>query len=705
MSNGMHAEQGRYERTLSAQSRLPSSRRTIRKFYCSLIVLALSSGHAFGEVSQLLGAPVSTKAFSGSASWTRRQLLSNGYLVSFTNGAGNSNAITLTALATQQEIKVSFQVNGVSPIITGAAVIAENRLVVSGLYAAGDTNHPFLAYTNFSGQASSVVDLGSFVANQVCTGGDGTAWVLGQDMEKEGQIWKNRNETTETQADEDYDMLRAYGPNGALLKSSFRRSDLHTSYTTSWFVNLATGSNLVCGSDSIGAYIAMPAPVVAQPIWYELRTSDNSVQTWKVYGAPASAGVTGLALPYTNTLYSSFSSLGKSVSIAGVYTLTLGNNGIATWTANVVRSDSAASPAAHLKVLGADGDQVVYVNGSAINTQLPIVAWSPVTKSSVLDSAIEAPLKTPSEETTETGTTATDAGNVQIAVDGADGLLIEITKYNNKVSAQTVTPFPMVCYSAACVAAEDSIRATVEAWRGTKGKATRTVALAVSTKETLAAQMAAFGTALKAEPYPVPKTGGGGGGGGGCVITGPNSKSPGSQTAQPQCWAPPPREVNERILIRPDVLSSMHRESRRDASLPTSYEGYFDGTESNSQDEGHFIPVTLSTCREDCNFTWTAYGAACLVVAGVVGSKAWIVGVITAVYCFNSALSGYQKCVTNCANDVADCPTQNNYDALYREDMAPFRREPPMRRDNWGTFHALKTNGRDNRRLLQTIRL
>jgi hypothetical protein len=458
-------------------------------FGAIIACFVLSIGKVFALSPQIINPPSRSITLETIADWQRHQQISNGYIVSFSQKGDSPNDIVLTSLATGEERIVRPRVNGTTPsLITAAAIRAANEVAVSGIYTSITTGNrsSFVAVADFSGQTSAVIELGVFAVNQLCTTGDGTTWVLGQDVVKEGTFWRNSNDVAKIPPADDYDMLRGYASDGALIRSAIKRSSIQTD--SQLYLNLSSSrfGTLVCGPSSVGVYLAGSPPVNFQAKWHELSLVNGTVSSWAVEDAPSGSQVSGLALPHSNTVISSFSSYGSQGSAVGIYTLALGNNGVAKWMPSVVRADSPASDVPRLKILGSNGTDLVYVNGlPSISSNSAVVLSTPTSPAPPLDIPILP--SGPKIVTPQTGIAQTAAGNVQITVDNADYLLKGLARYSSS------------CYTPAVLTAVAALQSTVNTWRAQPWTAKSRPADERNIKTLIINQQNALNTALQAQ--------------------------------------------------------------------------------------------------------------------------------------------------------------------------------------------------------------
>ena len=588
---------------------------------CSLLLFAFGVGVGSAAEPVGLADAISTSTVINTAGdWLHRQQISNGYLVSLSGAATNS--ITLSSLETGDDASVTINLNGSPAILTGAAVLGPNRLVVSGIQTAATSGSgawagvrpvSFVAFSDFAGNVTSTIQLGTFGANQACIAGDGNVWVLGQDMAKEASFWRNGNDASKVLAADDYEMLRVYSASGNLLRSLIKRSSLQSS--SSFYLHLGASQNnaLVCGTNAVGVYLApVSAEVDFQSTWYEVDLNDNSVKQWSVYGAPAASRVTGLALPHGNTVFGSFSSHESSGYVSGIYTLTLGTNGNATWSTKLVAPQNAASTAPRLKVLGSSDGVLVYVNGSTPDTQSPVVVSAQVSAAAAPAREIAAPqLIHPLAVVT-----AAEAGNVQIAVDHADYLLKGLAYYGSN------------CYSTAVISAKAALQATVSAWKSTTATNRRSAAYDVSTKKAIASEQVTLNSALKAETSKSA-----------CTRIG--------KTMSPMDNVDAPTYALQNDTAPELIQASYHFQDQR----------------------LRFLKVSLDSCRHTCD---SAYAAGLGLCALLLVLDPTPVGVAVTAGCVIAEFGINLGCYDSCTDDP-NCSTDGNYNVL--NTRGPRRRE------------------------------
>jgi hypothetical protein len=240
------------------------------------------SAFAVPNATPALSEPKQTSTISEAVNWIQPQQVSNGYLLSFPLYNDDRNKLTLTSLTSGESRTTAFTVEGALFTVTGAAVVGSNRLAVSG--AVVDKTklniQRLLLYTTFSGEVLSSVSLGGFAPMGVCAQADGSAWVLGEDMSKEYNIWSAPElgsvEKQISPAD-DYAMLRHFSTDGKLVNSHMKRSTLPIKTDLILDLGSSGGATLTCGSASVGVYVQFNTSIhqtrAVQASWREINTA------------------------------------------------------------------------------------------------------------------------------------------------------------------------------------------------------------------------------------------------------------------------------------------------------------------------------------------------------------------------------------------------------------------------------------------------
>lgn len=433
---------------------------------CGMLFLAaMLPTLADAQLPETLAAPSITKTIAGNVNWGKRQLISNGYIVSFGQAAQNSVDITLTSLSTRNVDEITLKIGGLIAV-TGAAVVSADMLVATGIYKPATTGlpTPFLAYTDFTGAVKSISDLGMFAPQKVCTTADGNAWVLGQDLEKEAQFYSAGNDITKVGADSDYDMLRKYAPGGQLIRTQLRRSTIRLSSKYYSLVTASESSALTCGETSTGVYLSSAFFGVSPAIWFEVQHSDSSTRTFFVHGQPPMARLTGLSLPYQGTLYASFDSFTNGARVSSLYTLATTAGEEAYWILNTTRSAAASGPTSvpELKVLGEVEKSVAYVSGASTeDPSSAIVALSAVTRSKEIPPSLATQLK----EETQSSDGVVDAAITAASSQPASAFWFRVLGVAKRV-ADFSDKYKVYCPAAntACATALSDLKQRVTDW-------------------------------------------------------------------------------------------------------------------------------------------------------------------------------------------------------------------------------------------------
>jgi hypothetical protein len=332
--------------------------------------------------------------------------------------------------------------------------------------------------------------------------------------------------------------------------------------------------------------------------------------------------------------------------LSGIYQLKLGSNAVAEWNVVQVRAEAPDSSVPLLKLLGTEGHSLIYVASSAAvaNTVISTLAWSAMTANEAAAAPIEASAGVVAQTTT---VTTTEAGNAQRLVDWADGFVTYITRI-------AAVSYASECYSTACVAALNNMKTVTTTWKNT-AKASRTVALAVSTKEALTADFTNLNAALKAEAVPTPPSGGGGGGGG-CTVHSPNG-SKDSSGASPDCiWSEEFVQTGSMSESSFSLHNAFYDSDRAIYDLPYV---------QTPLREPQFLHVGIS-CQQQCDVLWNlgVKTIACPLVAigvGILTKNAYITAV-AGIGCAIGAWVGYTSCVDACGPTAASsCSGSGDY--------------------------------------------
>jgi len=601
------------------------------KSLAKILRAALLTAAMFAPYSLFAQTPVPLKTqpvgtlYSDSADWQRGQQVEQGYLVSFSRQEG---AVTLTSLAERKDIQVAVTIHGVAPdLITGAALLGPNRLAITGVYnvhsggAAG-----FLAYTDLKGQVLTLTDLGVVVPQRVCATEDGTTWILGQDMVKEGILWSHGNDAGKAGPTSDYDMLRAYGPDGKLSQSQLKRSSL--AFDSKLFVNLAGGTSaLACGNESIGVYITD----TERPVWYELRRSNNTSQQWTVKENPDAGRLSGLALPFSATAYASFTfartDRANSGMLSGMYRLQLGSNSVAQWVAVVTRPENSNAPIPGFKLLGNRGDRLIFVDGRTLTTPVAaVVSSSEVARTSILSSAIALPPKAPSRQVDDPDSGAGVATMVSVA-----RVLLE------KIAGAP----PQACPAGACSEAVASLQQAVNHWTQAVVQGSRSNAVDVHTKKQIRAALQAINAALADQ-----------------VGRLNSSQLPQTQSSRSGSLVP--------ISYETCVGSCFRAETTVASDFTTVDAAYYSDIDSQLPPPDIFNPQAPYggtflnvACTDNCNAMMTHMLAICAIGGGVAVARGSIGGALLALACVAASAYVTYDCFQDC-DKLKGC-TSNNF--------------------------------------------
>lgn len=597
-------------------------RNVVSLFTIIVLWLLSPSGNDACAQAQSELAPLSqTPVYSSSAQWLRQQQVSDGYLVSLSSDRLH---ITLTSLRLLNDHQIQLTLDGGAvSLVTGATVSARGTLAITGLYRSNTTGRvsSFLAYADFSGRVSKLVDLGAFAPEGACSSGDGTIWVLGQDLSKEAIFWSHGNDTGKTPQAADYFLLHAYNANAELAQLRFPRSSLHLS--NKLFLNMASqgsGAALGCGPESVGVYVRQND----LPIWYELDRKDGSAQMWNVSGISHASKLTGLALPFSSTEYASFLSPDATF---GIYRLILGNNAVAQWVKVSDRLGRFDPDFPALKVLGSESGQLIYVNGvTATGTHAPIVAWSPVARSSVLTFAI-----TPVTAAPDGAIAASDGHDVTTMIWDAEQLLAKL---------------PGVCSGEPCSSAMQSLQQTVAQWKLANSQSARSNSSDARTVQDIRKEVLAINDALAIQ---VEKSG-----------------------------APLPYGMRGVGTAQDMMVPAFYRSCGQQCDSS----GLVDLTLRNSAntqglDDGSFLRVTCTTsCIEDATFAKDL----CIFGGSVSALTGQFWGVLVAVACVAGTVYWKDNCETLCDQKVTDCSisSQNVPDEKKKRPGPQFRKAVAM---------------------------
>jgi hypothetical protein len=293
---------------------------------------------------------------------------SNGYVVSFPRvfNKRQPGVFLVTSLASMQRERVPFRLPDAAEVrVDGVAATPTRHLLVAGSYDRTEEASPvnFLARVDFRGTLVSLTDLGAFGAARVCSTGDDTAWVLGQDWSDEARA------TIGNQPIGAYDMLRQYGPSGRLKRSFLPRKslpqgaviDLHP--VGKYYGRDVTPAFLSCGDASVGAYVGYGR----EPLWFEVPAKGQAAR-FKVRDIPQSR-ISGLTLLSPGAVYASFGLHKGSGFLRGLYRLVPETNGTATWT--------RLNTQGFALLLGRDGPDLIYRQKAGPGEQAVIYASRP----------------------------------------------------------------------------------------------------------------------------------------------------------------------------------------------------------------------------------------------------------------------------------------------------------------------------------------
>jgi hypothetical protein len=332
----------------------------------------------------------------GSYLWTFRRLL--------TIREQQFDAVDVHSLNDKSHTLISFWIEGAQTIQVEDVAVTHDRvalLVGSSSTAQADqdgnakenvtTKARFLAARDFSDGTVVDVNLGPYDGAQVCEAGDGTVWVLGQDLSAEHN-------------GRPYRLLRQFTMAGKAVGTYLDRAEipirnlvLSPSFQENNGSEVFRGDRVVlsCSDESVGVYIG------AAQTWSEVRIKDGSTQTWNLKLPSPRAMMTGLVLLDQHVVYASFRvlspaealrrqlmlgnqsppppaalSTGEAAILRGLYILKLGREGKGSWQEVSGTISPVGTPGAFARLIGSDGENLVYVRSpSPPARRSPTIVW------------------------------------------------------------------------------------------------------------------------------------------------------------------------------------------------------------------------------------------------------------------------------------------------------------------------------------------
>lgn len=284
---------------------------------------------------------------------------SNGYLIWFPRQLATTNqtSFLLTNVADNTQRYVELSLDKAAAVVEDASTTRSGTLLIAGSYVRSGSISNFLGTLDPVGTYSVSVDLGVYTPERICSTADGTIWTLGQEWSKELAA-----------EPQDYAMLRSYSGDGTLRNYYLNRSALTVvaSISLHRLGPPSVPAFLSCGDDMVGVYIALPGS--GSGYWLEVQPSSGTSRSWTVPIIP-DFRITGLTVTSQHIVCASF------VGINGdrrLYSLSLNRHGSANWSELSLKDEN---PSRFVRLLGSDGDYVVYVK-LPNQSGSPIIYWS-----------------------------------------------------------------------------------------------------------------------------------------------------------------------------------------------------------------------------------------------------------------------------------------------------------------------------------------
>jgi len=236
--------------------------------------------------------------------------------------------------------------------VRGVTTDTSGRVIASGASLSTDgALADFITKLDYSGHPAETIQTNPYIPFRVCATGDGTVWALGNDRDAERHKRDNL-------------ILRQFDMSGGQLRALIDAQSLgerHVDPESMW---------LVCNNSVVGILLEP----VRKWIEFDIRTDQTSV--WTLPDLGIRRRITGLALTKSGRLVASVYDNSRAQTLVGLFVLSTREpaQGQAVWQ-GVTGSLGIVSkqPDAASELLGADGDNLVYVGGG---TEGDVVYWA-----------------------------------------------------------------------------------------------------------------------------------------------------------------------------------------------------------------------------------------------------------------------------------------------------------------------------------------
>lgn len=264
----------------------------IRSFAASEIGLAVAILSLFASPSvvsqnlvsgQTLQAPRMQRQLASGLDpnkWNAHKWLGE-YLVVFHQGMATAPSFGLYDAGDQARMTAALSFPQTTGISIGDVTVDEygNSYVTGGAMSDSGALAQLIEKFDINGKSLSVIRTNPFVAQQVCTTGDGTVWALGFDRDVEAKKG-------------DYAILRRFDFSRGELNAILQRS-----LVSSNFMGGHHHAFLVCNTKTVGVYL----PV--DNLWFEADAEGHNPSLRHLPPLPSKAVITGNALTSSGTFF------------------------------------------------------------------------------------------------------------------------------------------------------------------------------------------------------------------------------------------------------------------------------------------------------------------------------------------------------------------------------------------------------------------
>lgn len=305
---------------------------------------------------------------------------SRGYLLSHkrTMALPESAAVYMISETTAQSFSVPLSIEGATALrIEQAVVTIEGTVLIAGTMTRSEkgqtvmrnlfgpdslrTTQNVIAEVSSTGKLIHVTDLGGFTAERMCSAGDGTTWLLGQEWAEE---FKGKNGLS-------YSLLRHVRADGSTINSYLGKNVVTKGIPLNYRARTPESFTafIACDASSVAAYVQRP---LRGFILEQVDSKSNTETTQVVYNSPG-LELTGFAMTFGGHLYASFQpskSANNSTinSLPGLYSIVGG-----TWL-YMPPETSQQLPIG--RILGSSGSSLVHLLGNEDPQNVPVVYWT-----------------------------------------------------------------------------------------------------------------------------------------------------------------------------------------------------------------------------------------------------------------------------------------------------------------------------------------